>query len=301
MPTTHPKTRVAIAATRLRLVVVAGLALAAATLPASALAGDGWFREAIDVDWVGLALEEPIETDRHDFTEAVSVVGAGVTQIESGYTYFYADIDDEIESKHALPELTLRYGLSENTEVKVRWNSLWQFGEEDDLLGAEDMRVTFKVLLREQMHVFPKVAVQLRGSLPTGGSDVTVGKFNAGINLIYEWEFWHDWKLAGSTGVDENGLGDVALFDAELGEIDNSNAWHQSLALGVPLGERNEAYFEWFGIWSDGLRNEYVQHYFNIGIDHLVTDNLVVDVRIGKGLSADSDDLFVGVGGGYRF
>lgn len=288
-------------AARLQCVFAAGLALATVTLPTSAVAGEGWLQEALDVDWVGLALEEPIETDRHDFTEAVSVVGAGVTQFEYGYTYFYADIEDEIDSKHALPELTLRYGLSDNTEFKVRWNSLWQFGEEDDLLGAEDMRLTFKVLLREQMHVFPEVAVQLRSSVPTGGSNVTVDKFNAGINLIYEWEFGHDWKLAGSTGVAENGLGDVALFDAELGEVDNSNAWHQSLALGVPFGPRNEAYFEWFGLWSDGLRNEYVQHYFNIGIDHLVTDNVVVDVRIGKGLSADSDDLFVGVGGGLRF
>ena len=43
------------------------------------------------------------------------------------------------------------------------------------------------------------------------------------------------------------------------------------------------------------------QHYFSLGVDLLVTNNLVFDLRVAKGLSDDADDLFVGVGGGCRF
>jgi hypothetical protein len=32
-----------------------------------------------------------------------------------------------------------------------------------------------------------------------------------------------------------------------------------------------------------------------------VTDDFVLDVRAGVGLSPDSDDFFTGIGGGYRF
>jgi hypothetical protein len=40
---------------------------------------------------------------------------------------------------------------------------------------------------------------------------------------------------------------------------------------------------------------------FNVGIDHYVTDNFVIDWRGGVGLSEDAEDFFTGVGGGYRF
>ncbi len=75
----------------------------------------------------------------------------------------------------------------------------------------------------------------------------------------------------------------------------------QSAALGVELSESNTMYAEWFGIFSHGLEDEFVVSVFNIGVDHYVTDNLVLDFRAGIGLTDDSDDFFAGVGGGYRF
>ncbi len=49
--------------------------------------------------------EKPIETDRHDFTQSARTVGRGVVQLESGYSYFYKDTDDEIEQAHTMPEM----------------------------------------------------------------------------------------------------------------------------------------------------------------------------------------------------
>ena len=39
----------------------------------------------------GPDLDEPLVTDRPDFTEASSTVGRGVAQLEFGYTYTYND------------------------------------------------------------------------------------------------------------------------------------------------------------------------------------------------------------------
>ena len=41
--------------------------------------------------------------------------------------------------------------------------------------------------------------------------------------------------------------------------------------------------------------------FFNIGVDYYLSENWVVDVRVGVGLTNDSEDFFSGVGGGYRF
>ena len=60
-------------------------------------------------------------------------------------------------------------------------------------------------------------------------------------------------------------------------------------------------YVEWYGLFSHALEDEFSMSIFNIGIDHYFTDDLVVDFRVGKGLTEDSDDFFAGVGGGFRF
>jgi hypothetical protein len=75
----------------------------------------------------------------------------------------------------------------------------------------------------------------------------------------------------------------------------------QSAVVGLELTEASTMYAEWFGIFSRGLSDEFVISVFNVGVDYYVTNNFVVDVRAGIGLSEDADDFFSGVGGGWRF
>ena len=71
----------------------------------------------------------------------------------------------------------------------------------------------------------------------------------------------------------------------------NFNVLTQSVVFGTELSEANTLYAEWFGIFSDGLEDEFVVSIFNIGIDHYLTDNFVIDVRAGVGLTDDSGRL----------
>ena len=87
----------------------------------------------------------------------------------------------------------------------------------------------------------------------------------------------------------------------ESGLSSNFVAWEQSVALGIPLTERMELYVEYFGIFSDGLPDEFTIGFVNAGIDFLITNDIVFDIRVGSGLTDDSDDLFAGIGGGIRF
>src|SRR5688572_19959342 len=69
--------------------------------------------------------DEPLATDRPDFTEASSVVGRGVLQIETGYTFFFDDEDGTRTRSHTTPESLFRYGITDNVEARFVWNYLW--------------------------------------------------------------------------------------------------------------------------------------------------------------------------------
>ncbi len=247
--------------------------------------------------------EERIETDRHDFTQSAVTVGTGVAQLEGGYTYFYKETADERESAHTTPEMLLRIGLSEDIEFRLRWNYAWVFvDEENDRTGAEDLRYALKLQMTRQCRcgLTPTSALEVRGTAPTGGKAFTTEQAEFSLDYIYQWDLGDGATVAGSTGFGTNGFGDFGLVPDEPTN-EKFNFLTQSVVAGVELSEDNTIYFEWFTILSDGLDDEFVVSVYNIGIDHYVTDNFVVDVRAGVGLSADSDDFFIGIGGGYRF
>ena len=245
--------------------------------------------------------EERIETERHDFTQSTKTVGCGVVQIEAGYSYFYKDEDDEIESAHTTPEAMLRLGLSDDIEFRLRWTYAWQFVDvADNLDSAQDLIWSVKLGMTDQCGWVPESALEIRSSVPTGGSAWTLGRVEAGFDYIYSWELREGWELSGSTGYLPSGLGDFSLLPANP-ESDHFEVWSQSVALGIELSECSVLYNEWFGLFSHAREDNISISFFNVGLDYYVTNNFVIDIRVGVGLTKDSDDFFSGVGGGYRF
>ncbi len=249
--------------------------------------------------------EERIETERHDFTQSATTVGRGIVQIESGYSYYYKKTDTERESNHTLPELLLRVGLSEDIEVRLRWNYAWVLIEDEpDRTGFEDLRYSIKLqLTRERCDsLLPTSALEIRALAPTGADVFTTTNSEFGLDYIYQWALAEGITLAGSTGFATNGLGDFGLLPDEPTN-ETFIVYSQSAVLGVELGERNTAYLEWYGLYSDGLEfeEEFSVSVLNVGVDHYFSNNFVVDIRLGMGLTQDSDDFFTGIGGGFRF
>jgi hypothetical protein len=247
--------------------------------------------------------EERIETERHDFTQSATTVGRHVMQIESGYSFLYKEQEGEEETTHTFPEMLLRVGISEDVEVRLRWNHVWRFVEEDeDLLGSEDLRYSVKLQLTRQRcgSLLPTSALELRGSAPTAGEPFSTGDPQLGVDTIYQWQVGEGITIAGSTGLGTNGLGNAGLLPVESRDDDFVN-WTQSAVLGMEVSEANTLYAEWFGIFSDGLEDDYSISVVNFGIDHYFSDDFVGDLRAGTGLTDDTDDLFIGIGGGYRF
>ncbi|MGH7194303.1 MAG: hypothetical protein ACREJM_12350, partial [Candidatus Saccharimonadales bacterium] len=62
-----------------------------------------------------------INTDRPDFTDAVYSVGKGVTILETGYTFHKQNTAETHFSTRQLPESLLRYGVTDEFELRLKW------------------------------------------------------------------------------------------------------------------------------------------------------------------------------------
>lgn len=246
--------------------------------------------------------EERIETERHDFTQSATTVGCGVMQFEYGVLYLHKAEGAERENTYSTPELLFRYGLTEKWEFRTKFNYAYkQNNEEDELSGIQDLRFATKYRVSEQCCYKPTSAVEFRLSVPTGNSEISSGRVEPGLDYIYTWELNEYFNFSGSTGVNKNGLNDVGFFTPVTDPTDHFFAWTQSFALGAELTENTTGYFEWFGVYTDGREEELAASFLNFGVDYYLSHDVVIDARIGWGLTDDSDDLFVGFGGGFRF
>ena len=174
------------------------------------------------------------------------------------------------------------------------------FTEEDDVDGVQDLRWAFKLGMTDQAGWVPESALEIRFTAPTGGNAWTTKRVEFGLDYIYGWKITDCVSLYGSTGFGTNALGDFSVLPEEPAS-DRFILWSQSVAVGFELTEKNTLYTEYYGLFSHALEDNVSIGFFNVGLDHYVTNDLVIDFRVGVGLTDDSDELFTGFGGGYRY
>jgi len=252
--------------------------------------------------------DEPLETDRSDFTEASSVVGAGRIQWEMGYTYVRNDDGGVLTHTHSAPEILCRIGITENLEFRLSWNYLFEREDEAGVIseidGAEDLEVGVKIALTEQHDWWPELAMILQISTPTGARQFSNDDVTYAMSLLYGWDLPCDFTLGGST-IYANPAEHATIAVAPLpatGVIDHHNVYAQSVTLGIPLvGDWWNMYIEYFGIFTDGRASDTPQNYLNGGFTWLVTNDLQLDWRAGFGLNESADDFFTGAGMAWRY
>jgi hypothetical protein len=249
-----------------------------------------------DVQTTAEKLEEPLITDRPDFTEASSTVGQGVFQLEAGYTYTY-DCDDAGSTKsHSFPETLLRVGvLADWLELRVAWNYGEEAGNQFGVgsattTGAEDLYLGIKWGLTGQEGILPEMAIITQMTVPTAG-EFSAGETLPGLVWLYGWDL-NDWLSTGAQTKADRALDDVT------GEpyLEFSQSW----TINYALHDRVGAYTEWFVLAPDGADTNHTEHYADGGFTFLVNNNFQLDVRAGVGLNDAADDYFVGTGFAVR-
>jgi hypothetical protein len=240
--------------------------------------------------------DEPLVTDRPDFTEASTTVGLGVAQVEYGYTYLFDREGGERTIAHSYPEMLWRIGmLAEWFELRIGWNyaeeRIASGGIETRASGAEDLYLGIKLGLTPQEGILPEMALIPQINVPTGGRAFTAGKTMPGINWVYSWEV-NDWLSIGGSSQINRVVDDAGERYAEFA---------QSMTAGYALTERLGAYTEWFALFPSGAAVAEQQHFFNGGFTYLLNNDQQIDIRAGVGLNRAAEDYFLGIGHSVRF
>lgn len=236
-------------------------------------------------------LDEPLVSDRPDFTEASTTVGLGVWQLEAGYTYTFDRDGSDHEKQHSFPETLLRVGIfAEWLELRVAYNhassGARQSGVFQSETGGTDLYLGLKIALTPQEGILPEMAIMPQMTVPTGHDAFTSDRVLPGVNWLYGWDLNDFLSFGASTqgNIDVEDNGDSFLVMA------------QSATIGYSLTDRVGAYTEYFGLYPTGATTALPENYFNGGFTFLVTNNLQLDIRAGVGLNDAADDYFLGSG-----
>ncbi len=245
----------------------------------------------------GPDLDEPLVTDRPDFTEASVTVGRGVAQIEFGYTYTYNNDAGESVRSQSFGEPLLRYGiLADWLEFRIALFTVEERtvtgGASNSSQGTEDLYVGFKIALTPQECILPEMALIPQMNIPTGSNAFTSNNVEPGVNWIYAWEINDFISTAGSTQGNRR-------IDDMTGEayLEMAQSWTVAYSLSDHLG----AYTEWFALMPSGADTAQTQHFFNGGFTFLINNDVQFDIRAGVGLNDAADDYFLGAGLSIRF
>ncbi len=243
------------------------------------------------------AKEEPLESDRPDFTNTATTVGYQRFQIESGYTYTQAIAGDRTHDAHDLPELLIRYGAAERLELRLAWDEgmvFDRFADRDSGRvvtenGSTDVAAGFKYAISKQDKWRPQSALQVEVSAPVGAPALSSRQVDAFVNYLYSWELNKKLSLNCSTG---------NLWTAE--SDDHFSRLSQSASVEYELTQKLHVYNEWFAFFFRDSIDNRPQHYYDAGLTYLVTPNFQLDWRAGLGLNPAADGFFTGCGLAFR-
>lgn len=237
-----------------------------------------------------VSAQEPLVTDRPDFTESTEVVPRGRVQAEGGYTFSRAGSED----RHAFGEVLVRVPVAERLELRFALNSyLVMRSRAGEASGFEDGLLGFKLKLLEGPEEFevtrPAAAVVMATSVPTGASVYRETALQPEVKLALAWPVSH--RLSVSSNL-------IAAVPREDGERFMQLA--ASLSAGYSLAERVAGYVEVYG-FEPAERDGSSLAYVNGGLTLLLSPDHQLDVRAGRALNTANTDYFVGVGLGARW
>jgi hypothetical protein len=245
------------------------------------------------------SMDEPLESDRPDFTESPQTVGKGVVQVEMGYTFTTDGSGSQRTNEQSFPEMLWRVGiLAEWLEFRIAYN----YGANDFALdgvpiqgtsvkGSEDLYLAFKICLTPQEGILPEMGIIPQMTVPSGSPGLTAGEVMPGVNWVYDWEFCKFFSIGGGTQVNRTRDDDKNIY----------TQFAQSITVGYQLTKKLRGFTEWYVFVPNGFTIDRTQHYADGGFTYHVTNNFQLDIRAGVGLNEAADDFFCGSGVVVRF
>jgi hypothetical protein len=220
--------------------------------------------------------QEPIVTDRPDFTESSVVVPLRRLQIETGFTAGMGD-----ERSFVLPEALFRYGFAQGWEWRL---GLPSYNREVSASGFGD---TYLGLKRE---LGTSGGFQF-AAIPGATIDTGRSEFSAGTWIP-------ELKLCASTDLSENSALSTMLHVAAVpGGRGREAVFVYTLSLAQALQPKLSAFLEYAGEFSRSIGPQHIAH---AGLVYLLDNDRQLDVHFGADIHRPSSTWFIAGGFSIR-
>lgn len=215
--------------------------------------------------------------------------------VQFGYSYLWDEEDDLVLTQHSVPDLLIRYGITDRIELRLGWSGMIFSRLEDRLFDEEvsvddwaDPSLGIRIRLNDQKHLLPQLQVLASTPIATDGNPFALDSLQPTASLAYSWMLGPSVTVSGGTGVVRYvNDGDDGYDLQQLASID----WALTDSFG--------SYTQWSGLW--GLESDTFQHTGTAGVYYSLTDHVQLDLFVGLGLNAEAPDLVTGVGMSYGF
>jgi len=234
-----------------------------------------------------------MSTDRPDTSDSTDVVGRGLWQVETGFS-FEADSEGGVsQNEIAVPLVMLRIGLHPRFEMRVSSEGLLSDvirapAGRVRVTGRSDVQVSAKWKLFTRPRRCFVLALEPVVSLPAGSDAFTSGGVDPMLKFII------DRGLPGGFSVSAN---IVVSSDTDAGSRFTQQGTSASFSHALPRGWTGFAEIFTSSALSRGGGRAWI---VDGGASRPIGHRLQVDVSAGRGLSEPAPDWFIGAGFAVR-
>jgi hypothetical protein len=221
----------------------------------------------------------PIQLDRPDQTECPFITPKKYIQVENG---FNIEQTENGTMNFSYPTSLWKYGINEKLEFRL----ITELTTEDKLTGLQPITIGFKTSLIEEHGVIPKTS--FIGHITTsklGTKEFHTTYIAPSFRLTMQHSLSKKVSLAYNIG---------AEWDGES----PNQTYLYTLTIGLSLTEKIGCYAEIYGFLPNDSKAD---HRIDGGVTYLLTNNFMVDISGGFGLTENAPRNYLSLGVSYRF
>ena len=269
-------------------VSIRGLSSVKPRLPVSGMVG----AVVVVALFPGVAHAQSIGTDRPDFVESSSTVGARNLQVEGAVAFDHSSVPG-LDVDNITTPVLLRVGIADSWELRLESDWLISSGVTDTATGGEklskigmsDLDLGVKWAFHASDGAGPSMAALVHAVLPTGSDDFRGKGMRPSLRVTMEWALGRTWDIGVMPGIlcDRDDLGSFA-------------SGILALAVGKGLTDRFGTFAEVaFEQISEKQRGSSVA-FVAFGATLLLNDYWQLDTAVAVGLTDQSPDYGLTLG-----
>ncbi len=227
---------------------------------------------------------EKIESDRPGRAQTPFVVPKRTLQAETGFEWQKQD-ENQQEIQH--PETVIKYGLFEGLELRTRILAVTDRFKQPSYSqsGLQPLEVGVKALITEGKGIIPHTSLTAQFGIPGFESkDYKADKIFPKIGLNLENEFTQKIYLEYNIAAEWDGF-------------DDKPVWMLIVSPHMEIGEKWQIFAEAF---SDMQDKEEPEVSVDAGLTYWITNNVMLDVAGGLGVSKAAPKSFADIGFSVR-